>query len=134
MKRLFALLPIASMLLTGASALGQEKPPAWAYPVNPPDFKAPPDDGTPRKVPDSDLTLTLTQVRDLFFRRTGIQAIILRSLRWWPAAASRRCSRAASVIAPMARAVRRMQTSWVCRLTTSNNRLPISRAARGNRP
>jgi cytochrome c553 len=66
MKRLFALLPIALMLWTSGSALGQEKPPAWAYPVNPPDFKAPPDDGTPRRVPDSNLMLTLTQVRDLF--------------------------------------------------------------------
>jgi cytochrome c553 len=55
------------MLWTTPSALGQERPPAWAYPVNPPDFKAPPDDGTPRRVPDSNLTLTLTQVRDLFF-------------------------------------------------------------------
>jgi cytochrome c553 len=67
MKRLFSLLSIASMLLAGASAFGQEKPPPWAYPVNPPDFRAPPDDGTPRKVPDSNFTLTLTQVRDLFF-------------------------------------------------------------------
>jgi cytochrome c553 len=67
MKHLFSLLSIASMLLTGASAFGQEKAPAWAYPVNPPDFRAPPDDGTPRRVPDSNLTLTLTQVRDLFF-------------------------------------------------------------------
>ena len=67
MKHLFSLLSIASMLLAGASAFGQEKPPTWAYPVNPPDFKAPPDDGAPRKVPDSNLTLTLTQVRDLFF-------------------------------------------------------------------
>src|SRR5262245_42593989 len=55
------------MLWTGGSALGQDKPPAWAYPVNPPDFKAPPDDGTLRTVPDSTLTLTLTQVRDLFY-------------------------------------------------------------------
>jgi cytochrome c553 len=68
MERLFALVPVALMMLwTGASALGQEAPPAWAYPVNPPGFKAPPDDGTPRRVPDSDLTLTLTQVRDRFF-------------------------------------------------------------------
>ena len=66
MRRLLALLPIASLLWTGVSALGQDKPPGWAYPVNPPDFKAPPDDGTPRRVPDSNLTLTLTQVRDLF--------------------------------------------------------------------
>ena len=68
MKGLSALmLPLALMLSTGAPTHGQEKLPAWAYPVNPPDFKAPPDDGTPRRVPDSNLTLTLTQVRDRFF-------------------------------------------------------------------
>jgi hypothetical protein len=73
---------MAAMLWSGGSVLGQDKPPAWAYPVNPPDFKAPPDDGTPRTVPDSILTLTLTQVRDLFFHRTGIPAIIRRSPKW----------------------------------------------------
>jgi cytochrome c553 len=40
-------------------------PPAWAFPWNP-DFKAPPDDGVPRHVPDSAATFTITQVRDLF--------------------------------------------------------------------
>jgi cytochrome c553 len=67
MKLLALTLPLALLFWTGAPALGQEKPPAWAYPVNPPDFKPPPDDGSPRRVPNSDLTLTLTQVRDLFF-------------------------------------------------------------------
>jgi len=68
MERLSGLmLPLAAMLWAAASANGQEKPPAWAYPVNPPDFKAPSDDGTPRQVPGSSLKLSLTQVRDLFF-------------------------------------------------------------------
>jgi len=40
--------------------------PAWAYPWDP-NFKAPPDDGIPRRVPDSTATFTLTQIRDLFF-------------------------------------------------------------------
>jgi cytochrome c553 len=40
--------------------------PAWAYPWAP-DFKAPPDDGVPRHVPDSAATFTITQERDLFF-------------------------------------------------------------------
>src|SRR5262245_3691551 len=66
MKLLALTLPLALLSWTGAPALGQDKPPAWAYPVNPPDFKPPPDDGSPRRVPNSDLTLTLTQVRDLF--------------------------------------------------------------------
>jgi cytochrome c553 len=47
--------------------IAQDSPPAWAYPVNPPGFKAPPDDGTARHVPDSALTHTLSQVRDRFF-------------------------------------------------------------------
>jgi cytochrome c553 len=35
--------------------------------MNPPDFKPAPDDGSPRRVPDSEAAFTLTQVRDLFF-------------------------------------------------------------------
>jgi cytochrome c553 len=35
--------------------------------VDPPGFKPPPDDGTLRRVPDSDAAFTLTQLRDLFF-------------------------------------------------------------------
>ena len=48
-------------------AQADDAPPAWAYAVNPPDFKAQPDDGTPRHVPDSTAAFTLTQARDLFF-------------------------------------------------------------------
>jgi cytochrome c553 len=40
--------------------------PAWAYPWAP-DFKAAPDDGVPRHVPDSAAAFTITQERDLFF-------------------------------------------------------------------
>jgi cytochrome c553 len=40
--------------------------PAWAYPWAA-DFKAPPDDGVPRHVPDSAAAFTITQERDLFF-------------------------------------------------------------------
>jgi cytochrome c553 len=40
--------------------------PAWAYPWAP-DFKAAPDDGIPRHVPDSAAAFTITQERDLFF-------------------------------------------------------------------
>jgi cytochrome c553 len=39
--------------------------PAWAYPWAP-DFKAAPDDGVPRHVPDSSASFTVTQERDLF--------------------------------------------------------------------
>ena len=40
--------------------------PAWAYPVNPPDFKPMLDDGSIRRVPGSAAGFTLTQLRDLF--------------------------------------------------------------------
>ena len=55
----------AAPLTTWAQAV--DVPPAWAYPVNPPDFKVPSDDGAPRHVPDSTAAFTLTQARDLFF-------------------------------------------------------------------
>jgi hypothetical protein len=48
-------------------AQADDAPPAWAYAVNPPDFKVQPDDGTPRHVPDSTAVFTVTQARDLFF-------------------------------------------------------------------
>jgi hypothetical protein len=48
-------------------AQADDTPPAWAYAVNPPDFKVQPDDGTPRHVPDSIVAFTVTQARDLFF-------------------------------------------------------------------
>ena len=43
-----------------------EDSPAWAYPMNPPDFKLAPDDGSIRRVPDSTAGFTLSQARDLF--------------------------------------------------------------------
>ena len=41
-------------------------PPYWAYPANLPDYVAPPDTGVPQHVPNSNVALTLTQIRDLF--------------------------------------------------------------------
>src|SRR5262249_57571533 len=59
---------VAVIVVTWLSvAHGQDTPPPWAYVMNPPDFKPPPDDGSLRRVPDSDAAFTLTQVRDLFF-------------------------------------------------------------------
>ncbi len=57
--------------LAGAIALAvpvraADAPPYWAYPVNPPELKLAPDDGKPRSVPGSPVTMTLTQIRDLF--------------------------------------------------------------------
>jgi cytochrome c553 len=54
------------LAMATASAPGQESPPAWAYPVNPPNFQRAPDDGAIRHVPGSADGFTLTQVRDLF--------------------------------------------------------------------
>jgi len=51
---------------SSSSALMPDSFPAWAYPWAP-EFKAPPDDGIPRRVPDSAITFTITQERDLFF-------------------------------------------------------------------
>jgi cytochrome c553 len=67
MKRFVALFLLASVLTVAALAQSQEGPPSWAYPVNPPDFKLTPDDGSLRHVPDSTAGFTLTQLRDLFF-------------------------------------------------------------------
>lgn len=58
-------LPLLPAVFTGP-ALGAEEPPAWAYPVNPPNIKLPPDDGVPRRVPNSTATYSLTQIRDRF--------------------------------------------------------------------
>jgi cytochrome c553 len=44
----------------------QEDSPAWAYPMNPPDFKLPADDGLLRSVPGSKERYTTAQVRDRF--------------------------------------------------------------------
>jgi cytochrome c553 len=68
MKTRTALLVLSLMagLSTAIPVQSQEPPPAWAFPVNPPDFKPAPDDGTLRRVPGSTATYTLTEVRDLF--------------------------------------------------------------------
>ena len=62
-----ALLTLSLVSLAAATpAQSQDGSPAWAYPVNPPNFQRAPDDGTIRRVPDSAAGFTLTQVRDLF--------------------------------------------------------------------
>src|SRR5262245_11262949 len=37
-------------------------PPAWAYVVNPPGLRTPPDDGQPKRVPNSTVELTRAQI------------------------------------------------------------------------
>jgi cytochrome c553 len=54
------------LLVAGAPAYSAEGPPEWAYPVNPPEFKPPEEDGVPRRVPGSSATYSITQLRDRF--------------------------------------------------------------------
>jgi hypothetical protein len=65
MQAFAALLTFALAFAVAAEtpAQSEEGPPAWAYPVNPPDFKPPPDDGALRRVPGSTAAFTLTQLR-----------------------------------------------------------------------
>jgi cytochrome c553 len=62
---IFALAPVF-LLAAGLPAFAAEGPPEWAYPVNPPDFKPPEEDGVPRRVPGSSATYSVTQLRDRF--------------------------------------------------------------------
>jgi cytochrome c553 len=48
-------------------ARSDDVPPGWAFPVNPPDFKLPPDDGQLKRVADSTLALPVAKTRDRFF-------------------------------------------------------------------
>ena len=47
-------------------ASAADRPPAWAYPLNNPDYKPPVDDGKLLRVPDSMAGYTWTQLRDRF--------------------------------------------------------------------
>jgi cytochrome c553 len=65
--RMLLLLSLCAAVLTGATgANAEDRPPEWAYPVNPPGFKPPPDDGRPRQVPDSSVVYNVAQTRDRF--------------------------------------------------------------------
>src|SRR3978361_2306595 len=66
MRMLVLLGLCAAMLIGGKNANAEDRLPEWAYPVNPPGFKLPPDDGKPRQVPDSPVTYSVAQTRDRF--------------------------------------------------------------------
>ena len=66
MRAMILAVPLFAMVTSVSFAQGAESPPAWAYPVNPPDFKPSPDDGSIRRVPGSTAGYTLTQLRNLF--------------------------------------------------------------------
>jgi len=66
MSKYITILASLFALVAGLPAHAAEGPPEWAYPVNPPDFKPPEEDGVPRRVPGSSATYTVTQLRDRF--------------------------------------------------------------------
>src|SRR5579863_1960492 len=76
MRMALAAMAVMGMAASGVSIAQSQPPapgsptlasfPAWAYPWAP-DFKAAPDDGVPRHVPDSTASYTITQERNLFF-------------------------------------------------------------------
>src|ERR1035438_106868 len=61
-----ALLRLWGVPRGGASPSAISEPPAWAYPVPPPDVKSAPDDGAIRTVPGSSVSYTTAQLNDLF--------------------------------------------------------------------
>jgi cytochrome c553 len=66
--RVFSFVISATLIVgwTGVTARADDQPPAWAYPVNPPNFKAPADDGMMRHVPNSDVSYSFFQTQDRF--------------------------------------------------------------------
>jgi len=66
MKRLAKALMIGAAIFAWLAARAADGPPEWAYQITPAGFKAAPDDGVPRRVPDSTATYTVTQLRDRF--------------------------------------------------------------------
>jgi cytochrome c553 len=67
MRTLILLCFSCALLVPRGNARGEDRPPEWAYPLNPPGFKLPPDDGKLRQVPDSSLIFSTAQTRDRFF-------------------------------------------------------------------
>jgi cytochrome c553 len=66
MRTFISILALSVASFSSSTALGAEDPPAWAYPVNPPDFKPRAEDGIARRVPASSATYSVTQLRDRF--------------------------------------------------------------------
>jgi cytochrome c553 len=64
--RFAVLLSLFAMPVGAASPSAISEPPAWAYPVPPPDVKSAPDDGAIRTVPGSSVSYTTAQLNDLF--------------------------------------------------------------------
>lgn len=63
---LLTLFSFAIFIFSAGWGQTQERPPAWAYPVNPPNYQRTTDDGSIRHVPGSAAGYSLSQVRDLY--------------------------------------------------------------------
>jgi cytochrome c553 len=70
-RSILAALAVASAILSAMAlpAHAQDAPPVWAYPVAPPDYVPPADDGSTRHVTGSSAGFTLSEIRDLFVAR-----------------------------------------------------------------
>ena len=66
MRSIWLALLATALGTLAAPTLADGPLPQWAYPVNPPGLKPPPDDGVPRRLPGSARSFTLTQIRDLY--------------------------------------------------------------------
>jgi hypothetical protein len=106
----------------------QELPPAWAFPVTPPDLRLAPDDGTLRHVPGSAATYTLTQVRDLFDAPDWHPGDYLPLPDIAPHGRTPDVQRVASVIGPMGLMVPKTRVSRAFLRLTSFSRLQTSKA------
>ncbi len=119
-------------LVLGATALAAGEPlPAWAYPWVP-DYKVPDDDGILRSVPDSVAAISVTQQRDLFLRRIGIQPTTHPCPRWLRGAANPRCAPVAPATAPKAPVALKTPVWPGCLPLTSSSRYLTTKAVRAN--
>ena len=128
MKTRSALLVLSLMagLSTATPVQSQEPPPAWAFPVNPPDFKPAPDDGSLRRVPGSTATYTLTQVRDLFVAPVWHPADHPPCQRWSRMVGSPTYRRVVFVIGQTGLVAPKILVSRVSPRRTSFSKWPIS--------
>jgi cytochrome c553 len=66
MQKFIAAVSLIAAGFAVTPGVAQERPPAWAYPEYKGEVKAPADDGSIRRVPDSTAGYTLSQTRDRF--------------------------------------------------------------------
>jgi len=129
-SREFALLLMivsAPVLAADAPTQNEGEPPAWAYPVNPLDFKPATDDGKLKHVPNSTATYSLGQLRDLFMApdwhsedHAPMPDVVMHGRK-----------PSVYAIGPMDRAAPKIRASPASLQLISSSRWPISRAVSG---